>query len=379
MEGAEQAGDTCVSSKPREDNSPTPHSNSAEDLTPTSHSKSVEDAVPTPHSNPTEDLTPTPHSNPAEDTAPAPHAESNGTSNHTDKDHSPTDNGAPQIAEDTEASKDLPVRSQKSNGPTVVQSNNKNPASEKLQRVRKWSITTYKCTRQALAEKLGRGSRTVDLDLEPRLELLKDDRQRYDHMTKLAQTLASQIAQLSVTQKALGDVFADLSVKTPSLHTQFGLNAEAQRYLSKSGETLIAAINSFTSDMNTLVNKTIEDTMINTKQYEAVRIEYDAYRVDMEELNLGPRDAVTVPKLEEAQRNFQLQRERYQRSRDDLSVKLKLLEENKVKVLHNQLWLLHNAVASHCLNCHRFLQNNIVQAQNLSCPTEDAPSWLEDS
>lgn len=298
-----------------------------------------------------------------------------------DKHHSTSDNSAPQITTEMEATEDLPVTPQKSNGPIVVQGSNKNKnvASDKLQRVRTWSITTYKYTRQALAERLGRGSKTVDLDLEPRLELLKDDRQRYDHMTKLAQTLASQITQLSVTQKALGDVFAELSIKSPTLHTQFGLNAEAQRYLSKSGETLSAAVISFTSDINTLVNKTIEDTMINAKQFEAVRIEYDAYRVDMEELNLGPHDPVTMPKLEEAQRNFQQQRERYQRSRDDLSVKLKLLEDNKVKVLHNHLWLLHNAVASHCLNCHRFVQNNMQQFQNLCNPTEDAPSWLEDS
>lgn len=74
------------------------------------------------------------------------------------------------------------------------------------------------CTKQALSEKLGRGSRTVDLDLEPRLDLLKDDRQRYNNMTKLAQTLASQIAQFTVTQKTLGDAFSELSVKTPMLH-----------------------------------------------------------------------------------------------------------------------------------------------------------------
>lgn len=74
------------------------------------------------------------------------------------------------------------------------------------------------CTKQALSEKLGRGSRTVDLELEPRLDLLKDDRQRYSSMTKLAQTLASQMAQLTVTQKTLGDAFSELSVKTPTLH-----------------------------------------------------------------------------------------------------------------------------------------------------------------
>lgn len=55
------------------------------------------------------------------------------------------------------------------------------------------------------------------------------------------------------------------------LQVEFGLNAEAQKFLSKSGKTLAEAVSTFTSDMNTLVNKTIEDTMINAKQYEAVR------------------------------------------------------------------------------------------------------------
>lgn len=311
----------------------------------------------------------------------APHAEQNSNYNHKDADHPTATETSSQITLEPEQSHDLPETGQKSDnsGPMVVQSSNKNPASEKLERVRKWSISAFKCTRQALAEKLGRGSRTVDLELEPRLELLRDDRQRYDHMTKLAQTLANQLAQLSVTQKTLGDVFSDLSVKTPTLHVEFGVNAEAQRFLSKSGETLTAAVNAFTSDMNTLVNKTIEDTMVNAKQFEAARIEYDAYRVDLEELNLGPRDAVTLPKLEQAQRSFQSQREKYQKSRDDLSVKLKLLEENKVKVLHNHLWLLHNAVASHCSTCHRFLEKNVHLTENMCHRSVDASSWLEDS
>lgn len=77
---------------------------------------------------------------------------------------------------------------------------------------------SLQCTRQALSEKLGRGSRTVDLDLEPRLELLKDDRERYENVTKLAQTLTNQLAQFTVTQKTLGDAFSELSLKTPKLH-----------------------------------------------------------------------------------------------------------------------------------------------------------------
>lgn len=301
--------------------------------------------------------------------------------NHTDNNVTscPAD-GTNEAPVKSEQSKDVPVTPQKAtSGSTVVQGN-KNLASEKLQRVRKWSITTYKCTRQALSEKLGRGSRTVDLDLEPRLELLKDDRQRYESVTQLAQTLASQLEQFTVTQKTLGDAFSELSVKTPVLHVEFGLNAEAQKFLSKSGKTLAESVSTFTSNMNTLVNKTIEDTMINAKQYEAVRIEYDAYRVDLEELNLGPRDVTTVPKLECAQKEFQAQRERYEKMRDALSAKLKLLEENKVKVLYNQLWLLHSAVAANCISCHNFLEQNIKQAsEQFGNSCAGAPSWLEES
>ncbi|XP_070848979.1 arfaptin-1-like [Chaetodon trifascialis] len=305
--------------------------------------------------------------------------EANSNCNHTDNSVTSCPSEAtPQVTTETGQSKDLPVTP--SSEPVVVQGNNKNPASEKLDRVRKWSITTYKCTRQTLSEKLGRGSRTVDLNLEPRLELLKDDRQRYENVTKLAQTLANQLAQFTVTQKTLGDAFSELSLKTPKLHVEFGVNAEAQKFLSKSGETLTEAIKAFTFDMNTLVNKTIEDTMINAKKYEAARVEYDAYRVDLEELNMGPRDAVTLPKLEQAQKDFQNQREKFQRIRDDLAVKVKLLEENKVKVLHNQLWLFHGAVAAHSLSCHSFLEQNIQQASDhLSNPSVDAPSWLEES
>uniref|UniRef100_A0A3Q2TGY2 AH domain-containing protein n=1 Tax=Fundulus heteroclitus TaxID=8078 RepID=A0A3Q2TGY2_FUNHE len=234
-------------------------------------------------------------------------------------------------------------------GPVIIQASSKNPASEKLERVRKWSVSKYKCTRQALAERLGRGSRTVDLDLEPRLELLRDDRQRYDHMTKLAQTLAGQFAQFSVTQKTLGDAFTELSFKSRDLHVEFGMNAEAQKFLSKSTEDLTSAISSFTCDMNTLVNKTIEDTMINAKQYEAARWG-QPFSTSLQG-HAGKR--VTDPRL-------------------PLCL--------QVKVLHNQLWLLHNAVAAHCLSCHGFLEKNMQQAlEHLSVSSVAPPSWLEES
>ncbi|CAL8241309.1 unnamed protein product [Merluccius merluccius] len=276
----------------------------------------------------------------------------------------------------------LPTSSQDAGSKlVVVPGNNRTVISEKLEIVRKWGITTYMCTRQTLSERLGTGSRTVDLDLEPQLEDLSENQQRYSHLTKLADTLANQVAQFATTQKSLGDAFADLSIKSPTLHVEFGVNADAQHFLSKRGEELAVAVGSFSSDVNTLVSRTIEDTMVNVKQYHSHRVEYDAYRCDLEELNLGPRDVSTRTKLEQAERNLQIQRKRYLQSRDDLSVKLRLLEENKVKVLQRQLLLLQAAGASHNLSCHQHLQAKLQERsiQLDSCPALDSLSWLESS
>lgn len=69
------------------------------------------------------------------------------------------------------------------------------------------------------------------------------------------------------------------------------------------------------------------------------RLEFDAYRSDLEELSMGPRDAVTMARIEAAQQQYQVQKDKYERLRSDVTIKLKFLEENKVSVQdhHHQL------------------------------------------
>ncbi|XP_053259068.1 arfaptin-1 isoform X4 [Podarcis raffonei] len=271
------------------------------------------------------------------------------------------------------------LRMQQKSGPVVLAEEAKNPAMEKLELVRRWSLNTYKCTRQIISEKLGRGSRTVDLELEAQIEILRDNKKKYENVLKLAQTLSTQLFQMVNTQRQLGDTFADLSLKSLELHEEFGYNADTQKLLAKNGETLLGAINFFIASVNTLVNKTIEDTLITVKQYESARIEYDAYRTDLEELNLGPRDANTLPKIEQSQQLFQIHKEKYDKMRNDVSVKLKFLEENKVKVLHNQLVLFHNAIAAYFAGNQKQLEQTLKLFHiKLKTPGVDAPSWLED-
>ncbi|XP_056192672.1 arfaptin-1 isoform X1 [Falco biarmicus] len=270
-------------------------------------------------------------------------------------------------------------RAQQKSGPVVLADEVKNPAMEKLELVRKWSLNTYKCTRQIISEKLGRGSRTVDLELEAQIEILRDNKKKYENILRLAQTLSTQLFQMVHTQRQLGDAFADLSLKSLELHEEFGYNADTQKLLAKNGETLLGAINFFIASVTTLVNKTIEDTLLTVKQYESARIEYDAYRTDLEELNLGPRDANTLPRIEQSQQLFQVHKEKYDKMRNDVSIKLKFLEENKVKVLHNQLVLFHNAIAAYFAGNQKQLEQTLKQFHiKLKTPGADAPSWLEE-
>ncbi|XP_067848008.1 arfaptin-1 isoform X3 [Heptranchias perlo] len=265
-------------------------------------------------------------------------------------------------------------------GPVVITDDiSKNIALEKLEQVKKWSISTYKCTRQVLSEKLGRGSKTVDLELESQIEILRDTKKKYENLLRLARQMAIQFYQVVQTQRQLGDAFGELSVKSPELHEEFGYNAETQKLLCKNGETLLGAINFFIASVNTLVNKTIEDTLIAVKHYENARIEYDAYRTDLEELNLGPRDAITIPKIEQSQQQFQIYKEKFDQLRGNVSIKLKFLEENKIKVMHNQLLLFQNAVSAYFAGNQQQLEQVLKQFHiKLKAPGSDGPSWLEE-
>ncbi|XP_078787251.1 arfaptin-2b isoform X6 [Oryzias latipes] len=252
-------------------------------------------------------------------------------------------------------------------------------AVEKLEYMKKWGFNTYKCTKQMISERFGRGSRTVDLEMEAQIEVLRDTKRKYENVLRLARALTNHFYNMVQTQHALGDTFADLSQKSPELRDEFGYNAETQKLLCKNGETLLGAINFFVSSINTLVNKTMEDTLTTIKMYENARLEFDAYRSDLDELNMGPRDAVTMARIDAAQQQYHVHREKYERLRSDVTIKLKFLEENKVKVMHKQLLLFHNAISAYFAGNQQQLEQTLKQFNiKLKPPGAEQPSWLEE-
>lgn len=70
----------------------------------------------------------------------------------------------------------------------------------------------------------------------------------------------------------LADSFLELKHKSFHLCDEFGYNAETQALLVRHGEILIQALNYFTSTLDTLCNKTMEDTITTIRLYEISRL-----------------------------------------------------------------------------------------------------------
>ncbi|CAD7093425.1 unnamed protein product [Hermetia illucens] len=248
-------------------------------------------------------------------------------------------------------------------------------SASKIDTIKNWSISTYKCTRQLMLEKLGKSQRTVDSELEAQIEQLRETQRKYLSILRLTRALSSHFHHVVVTQHALAEAFSDLAQKSPELQEEFTYNSETQRNLTKNGELLLSALNFFTSSVNTLCNKTIDDTLITIRQYETARIEYDAYRMDLENSRPEPPNS---PISEDLQTNFARHKEQYEKLRADVAVKMQFLDENRIKVMHKQLVLLHNAVAAYFSGNATALEGTLKQFNiKLKSPNSVTGSWLE--
>lgn len=128
------------------------------------------------------------------------------------------------------------------------------------------------------------------------------------------------------------------------------------------------------------------------------RIEYDAYRSDLE-VHLQSASSGQSSAIAEAQRAHDEHKLEFEKLRADVSIKLRFLNENRVKVgsqvhifrlqaifncifssqvMHKQLLLFHNAVSAYFSGNESALEATLKQF-NIKMKTGNVspPSWLE--
>lgn len=235
-----------------------------------------------------------------------------------------------------------------------------------LNSFKKWSLDTFKYTKQYVTERFGNTPRTVDPETEARVEALRETQRQYLNILRLSRTLHLHFQRMVQTQRVLGDAFGDLSQKNTELSEQFAYNSETQKLLSRNGEVLLGVLNVFMTSLATLCNTTIEDTLTTVKNYEAARIKYDADRLYLESVRLQTRDAVAIAKAQEAERIFLKTKQRFDRLHNDLIIKLRFLDENKVSVCQKHLYLLHKGFISYVAGNREGVEEVLRHVQEMS-------------
>lgn len=141
-----------------------------------------------------------------------------------------------------------------------------------------------------------------------------------------------------------------------NLTEDFKKNAITLNSTIKNGEKLVAALTFFCSNLSTLINKTIEDTLATVKMFESARIEYDAERNSMNFTSPTAQTSITY-----SSDKLELARVRYEQLKEDVQIKMKFLEENSIKVLHKQLLLFSSAFASYSTGNTAALDSTLKQ------------------
>lgn len=207
-------------------------------------------------------------------------------------------------------------------------------SASRFNTIRDWSAFQLKCTKQVLSERLGSGTRTVDVELENRISNLRETHKKYLQLVSLTDNFMTQFRLVIDTQRSLAEHFAYMSIRSTELHTEFHYNSEAQKLIAKNGEALLSALYFFKSNIYTISAKTMEDTLLTVKNYETARLSYDAYRAELETaLKAPPSSSTAAAKLDVKKAEFEKYKSNFEKLRKDLDIKLKLLETNKVSIL----------------------------------------------
>ena len=110
--------------------------------------------------------------------------------------------------------------------------------------------------------------------------------------------------------------------------------------------------------------------------------------------DVAARSPANVAKLSETEASFITKKTEFEKLRSDVQIKLKFLDENRVKVMQHQLLLFHNAVAAYFSGNQTALEATMKQFSikvriqqrlknlkvcNLSqvrSPNNQPPSWV---
>ncbi|KAK6742388.1 hypothetical protein RB195_009948 [Necator americanus] len=237
----------------------------------------------------------------------------------------------------------------------------------KVESLKKWTIGTFKNSRQQLLEHMGKIDKTIDVEFEKECDNIKELHKRYGAVVAASREFTNLLTQLSQAEKNLAESLHSLSLKEVAIKSQVGTTSDSMRNVADHATALENCLRYFLSSIETLHGKTIVDTLETIYATEAARIEYDVCRHELEALHSHATVSPTTIQL--AEERATQQRDKYERLKADVRVKLRLLEENRVQVMTKQLEKLQTALAAYFSGNAQLLTSSVAELSTLSVPT----------
>ncbi|KAF6776538.1 hypothetical protein AHF37_03360 [Paragonimus kellicotti] len=237
---------------------------------------------------------------------------------------------------------------------------------KRLESIKLWSLNTLKCTKQVIEEKLGTTIPTCDSQLDLRIETLRQMQKQYRVLLDAVRQFSVSLTKTVHSQRQLAGQLASLGQQQPELTEEFAYNAEIQRTSVLNAELLLSALETVYQGLSTLVHHTFEDTMLTIKQMNSARIEFDAYRKEAQTLKAvskapNQNDPSHNRRAEEAAARFSACEENFSRLKSAVDAKLRLLHENRVRVMQHNLLLLHHATSAYFSGDEKKLEQTLKQ------------------
>uniref|UniRef100_A0A0K0EKM4 AH domain-containing protein n=1 Tax=Strongyloides stercoralis TaxID=6248 RepID=A0A0K0EKM4_STRER len=233
---------------------------------------------------------------------------------------------------------------------------------EKLKNIKKWTVNTFKNTKQNVLEHLGKAEKTIDVETEGQIEGLRELHKRYTTLLSTAMTFQNHFALLNKANKDLAEGFYQIGLKETELTNECNDNHEIFKTVSQNGELFEREINKFIDAMETLCDKTMQDTFITIQMYASTRLEYDVAKCELNELKDSSK--CTNATLEEAEGKVKDCKEKYEGMINDVRTKIVLLKENRLKVMRNHMNTFQQAFRAYSksnmitVNCHTNTTNS---------------------
>ena len=187
-----------------------------------------------------------------------------------------------------------------------------------------------------------------------------------DHTKRLLKAIFEQ----STVHKAFGDIFAEIGAREQQISASeaFSKFGEAHRQIDKFAYSLLKTIKPMISDLNTYLQKAIPDTRLTIQKYADVKFEYLSYclkvkEMDDEEYSYGslqePLYRVETGNYEYrlVLRCRQLARQKFAKKRQDVMVKMELLDQKHVQDIVFQLHRFITTMSKYNTDCYETMKS----------------------